>query len=433
MSDLVYLTGFGNEHVTEAEPGVLPERGNSPQRVAGGLYAEQLSGTAFTVPRADNRRTWLYRRRPSVRHVVDLTEIDPGAVGTAPHGERAAPVGQLRWDPRPVDETGSATWLSGLWTVAANGDADRQEGAAAHLYNATESMRGEAFVDTDGELLLLPETGRLRLVTEMGILEVGPAEMAVVPRGVKFRVDLIDRPARGYVGENYGAPLTLPEPGPVGVNAMAMARDFRYPVAAPQPDEPTRLVCKWGGRLFETRLGHSPFDVVAWHGNHAPYRYDLRDYCPVGPVLFDHPDPSIWTLLTSRSATPGVANLDVVLFRERWQVAEHTFRPPWFHSNVMSELMGLIEGGYDGKAHGFAPGGVSIHNAFLPHGPDVGAFEAASTADLGAERMPPFLAFMFESRYPWLPTDRAAASPALQTDYADHWIGLDPGGVDRGG
>lgn len=453
MSDLDYLTGFGNEHESEAEPGVLPKGRNSPQQVAGGLYAEQISGTAFTASRADTRRSWFYRRRPSVRHVTGLGEIDTGELRTAPHGERAAPVAQLRWSPIPIPDPAGTngnhtdrgpTWLSGLRTVAANGNAHLQRGGATHLYHATRSMGGRAadhdadigpgpdgegrdtvFVNADGELMILPEIGRLRLVTEMGLLDVGPAELAVIPRGVKFRVDLLDGSARGYVCENYGAPFTLPEHGLIGTNALAMPRDFHYPVAAPQTDEPTRLVLKWDGRLFDTALDHTPLDVVAWHGNHAPYGYRLRDYCPVGPVLFDHPDPSIWTVLTSPSDTPGVANIDFVLFRERWLVSEDTFRPPWFHTNTMSELMGLIEGAYDGKTEGFAPGGVSIHNAFLPHGPDNGVFEAASAADLGPVRMDPFLAFMFESRYPWLPTDWAVGLPQLQAGYAEHWAGLD--------
>lgn len=423
--DLRYQSGFGNEHTTEAEPGVLPKGRNSPQRVANDLYAEQLSGTAFTVARARNLRSWLYRIRPSVRHIADLVEVDPGLIRTGPCREGRAPVAQLRWDPVPLDRARPTTWLSGLSTVAVNGDAHLQCGAANHLYFATESMVDEVFVDADGELLILPEQGRLRLVTEMGVLTVGPAELAVVPRGVKFRVELMDGPSRGYVCENYGSAFGLPEPGPVGLNAMAMPRDFLYPVAAYEPDDrPTRLVFKYDGRLLETNLAHSPLDVVAWHGNYGPYRYNLRDYCPIGPVLFDHPDPSIWTVLTSTSDTAGVANIDFVLFRERWLVQEDTFRPPWFHSNVMSEFMGLLDGVYDAKLHGFVPGGVSIHNAFLPHGPDDQSFEAASTVDLEPTRMDPFLAFMFESRYAWIPTAWAAGLPQLQSDYTGHWAGL---------
>ncbi len=421
-ADIDYQSGFGNEHASEAEPGVLPHGRNSPQRVAHDLYTEQLTGTAFTMARAANLRTWLYRVRPSVRHVTDLVDIDRGPLRTAPCRDVAAPVAQLRWDPVPVDEAAPATWLTGLHTVAVNGDAHLQRGAATHLYLATESMVDEVFVDADGELLIVPQDGAIRLVTEMGVLTAAPTEIAVIPRGVKFRVELIDGSARGYVCENYGAPFTLPEPGLIGPDALAMPRDFLYPVAAYEPeDRPTRLVFKYDGRLLETHLEHSPLDVVAWHGNLAPYKYDLRNYCPIGPVLFDHPAPSLWTLLTSVSDTAGMANVDFVLFRERWLVQEDTFRPPWFHSNIMSELMGLIEGVYDAKLHGFVPGGLSIHNAFLPHGPDNEAFERASTIDLEPTRMEPLLAFMFESRYAWIPTRWAVELPQRQDDYADHW------------
>ncbi|MEM8922089.1 MAG: homogentisate 1,2-dioxygenase [Actinomycetota bacterium] len=420
-----HLFGFGNEHATEAEPGVLPVGRNSPQRVAHDLYTEQLSGTAFTAPRAENARSWLYRVRPSVRHITGLTEIDAGLVRTGPDRNRSAPVAQLRWSPLPMEEGRGRTWLDGLRTVAVSGDAHLHLGGATHVYVADTSMTDEVFVDADGELLLVPEVGGLRLVTEMGVLVVEPSELAVIPRGVKFRVELVDGPARGYVGENYGPALRLPEAGPIGLNAMAMPRDFRYPVAAYEPDHPTRLVFKHDGRLFDTRLEHTPLDVVAWHGNYAPYAYDLRRYCPIGPVLFDHPDPSIWTVLTSPSGTPGVANIDVVVFRERWLVAEDTFRPPWFHSNVMSEFMGLIDGVYDAKPDGFVPGGMSIHNGFLPHGPDNQAFERASNAELTPTRMEPSLAFMLESRLAWTPTRWAAELPQRQADYAAHWNKLD--------
>ena len=420
-----YQSGFGNEHATEAEPGVLPIGQNSPQRVAHDLYTEQLTGSAFTVARADALRTWMYRIRPSVRHVTGLRDVDPGNIRTSPCREGAPPVAQLRWSPIPVGDE-PATWLSGLCTLAANGDAHTQRGAATHLYFANESMVDEVFADADGELLILPQQGTLRLVTELGTLTVGPAELATVPRGVKFRVELMEETARGYVCENYGAPFRLPDPGLIGVDALAMPRDFLYPVAGYEPaDRPTRLVFKHDGRLLETHLPHSPLDVVAWHGNYAPYKYDLRSYCPLGPLLFDHPAPSIWTLLTSPSESPGTANIDFVLFRERWAVQEHTFRPPWYHSNVMSELMGLIEGTYDAKLEGFLPGGVSIHNAFLPHGPDIDAYDAGTTAELEPRRMADMLAFMFESRYAWIPTAWAAGLGELQDGYTDAWMPLD--------
>ena len=420
-----YQTGFGNEHATEAEPGVLPTGQNSPQRVAHDLYTEQLTGSAFTVARADALRTWMYRIRPSVRHVTALRDIDPGNIRTSPCRDGSPPVAQLRWSPIGVGDE-PATWLSGLSTLAANGDAHTQRGAATHLYFANESMVDEVFADADGELLILPQQGTLRLITELGTLTAGPAELATIPRGVKFRVELMEETARGYVCENYGAPFRLPDPGLIGVDALAMPRDFLYPVAGYESaDRPTRLVFKHDGRLLETHLPHSPLDVVAWHGNYAPYKYDLRNYCPLGPLLFDHPAPSIWTLLTSPSDTAGTANVDFVLFRERWAVQEHTFRPPWYHSNVMSELMGLIEGTYDAKLEGFLPGGVSIHNAFLPHGPDIDAYDAGTTAEPGPRRMADMLAFMFESRYAWIPTEWASGLAELQDDYAGGWEPLD--------
>jgi homogentisate 1,2-dioxygenase len=437
--ELTYLTGFGNEHASEALPGVLPAGQNSPQNVAYGLYAEQLSGSAFTTPRARNLRTWLYRIRPSIAHFSGrLAEAEPGLWRTAPCREARLPVTQLRWDPLPI-AAGRYSWLEGLCTIATCGDASMQIGGAVHLYRATESMTNQVVVDADGELLIAPELGGLRLVTELGVLEVHPSEMAVIPRGVKFRVELAGGPARGYVCENYGLPLTLPEPGPIGLNALAMPRDFCYPTAAfDDRDQPHQLFVRYDGRLLVAELGHSPLDVVAWHGSYAPYKYDLRRYCPIGPVLFDHPDPSLWTVLTSPSDTPGVANIDFVLFRERWLVAEHTFRPPWFHSNVMSELMGLIEGAYDAKVEGFEPGGLSLHNSFIPHGPDSDAFSAASHGPLEPVRMEPFLAVMFESRYRWVPTGWALGLPERQADYADRWAALgsrfdpsstpDPGG-----
>lgn len=423
---LDYLVGFGNHHESEAVDGVLPVGQNSPQRVAHDLYTEQISGTAFTVERARNRRSWLYRRRPSVRHLTGFRSVERSVWGTAPLSAPQPPPAQHRWDPPAIDAATGATWLSGMTGMVAAGDASAQTGASVGVYRCDTSMHDEVFASADGELLIVPQLGELLLVTEFGRLIVGPGEVAVVPAAVKFRVELAaDGPARGWVCENHGALFELPEPGPIGTNALAMARDFRYPVAAPEDDAPTRMLLKYDGALYETELDHSPLDVVAWHGNHAPYVYDLRRYCAIGPVVFDHPDPSIWTVLTSPSDTPGMANLDLVLFRDRWSVAEHTFRPPWFHTNVMSEFMGLIDGAYDGKAVGFAPGGMSLHNAFLPHGPDLGTFEAASTAELEPQKLDGMLAFMLESRHRWRLGEWARTAAERQQDYADHWAGLE--------
>ena len=427
MAELNYQSGFGNQFETEAESGVLPLGQNSPQKVKGDLYTEQITGTAFTAPRSSMRRSWVYRIRPSVQHLTNLQPIDPGLIRTGADREGSTTATQLRWDPFPSISSDS-NWLTGLTTVATNGNSELQTGGAVHHFAATQSMGDTAFVNTDGELMLVPYMGRLLLQTEMGHLEISPGHIAVIPRGIKFSVDLLDEMARGYVCENYGAAFSLPEHGLVGVDANALPRDFEYPVARYDDDhQPTKLVAKISGALFANDLKHSPFDVVAWHGNLAPYRYELRRFCALGPVIFDHPDPSIWTLLSSPSDAPGTANLDIILFREHWRLAENTFRPPWFHSNVMSELMALIEGVYDAKAEGFVPGGISIHNSFIPHGPDSDAFKSATEADLAPTKGPDSLAVMWESRYRWVPTSWAMALSELQDDYPERWSELNSG------
>jgi homogentisate 1,2-dioxygenase len=419
-----YLSGFGNEHASEAVEGALPVGQNSPQRPAHGLYAEQLSGTAFTAPRAENRRTWMYRIRPSVLHVHDLRPIDHPTLRTAPARETDPPIGQLRWDPVPMPDE-SLTFLDGLRTIATNGDVHTQTGMAAHVYLANRSMGNTYLYDADGELLIVPQEGALRVVTECGVLEVAPREVCLIPRGMKFKVDLVDDHARGYVCENYGAYLTLPERGPIGANGLANARDFLAPTAAfEDSDEAGTVFVKFDGRLFASDVDHSPLDVVAWHGNHVPYKYDLAHFNVIGSISFDHPDPSIFTVLTAPSDRPGTANVDFVIFPDRWLVAEHTFRPPYFHMNIMSEFMGLIYGVYDAKLEGFGAGGFSLHNQYWPHGPDNEAWEGASSAELTPQKLEGTLAFMFETRYPLIPTAYASTLPALQEDYQEVWATL---------
>jgi homogentisate 1,2-dioxygenase len=416
-----YQTGFGNGFETEALPGALPIGRNSPQRCAYGLYAEQLSGSPFTAPRAANERSWLYRIRPTVQHWGRMTRRNPGLWRTAPCAEVELPPAPMRWDPLELPTASSTTFLEGIRTITTAGDAGAMAGMAAHLYSCNQSMQREYFSNADGELLLVPQQGRLRLATEFGILELEPGEIAVLPRGVQVRVELPDGAARGYLCENYGGAFTLPERGLIGANCLANPRDFLTPVAAYEDlEEPSTMVVKWGGTLWQTALDHSPLDVVAWHGNYAPYKYDLRRFSPVGPILFDHADPSIYTVLTSLSETPGTANVDFVCFPERWMVAEDTFRPPWYHRNVMSEFMGLIYGQYDAKPRGFVPGGFSLHNMMLPHGPDVDAFERASTVELAPQKLTGTMAFMFETRFPQRVTRFAAESPAFQHDYVDY-------------
>jgi homogentisate 1,2-dioxygenase len=421
-----YMPGFGNDFETEALPGALPQGMNSPQRVAYGLYGEQLSGTAFTAPSHQNERTWCYRIRPSVRHSGRFRAIDVPLWKTAPHIPGGViSLGQYRWDPVPVPDA-PLDWVTGMRTMTTAGDVNVQTGMAAHVYLVTASMEDAYFSSADGELLVVPQQGRLRLCTELGVIDLGPQEIAILPRGLVYRVELVEGPARGFVCENYGQKFALPGRGPIGANCMANRRDFLTPVAAFEDREaPSTLTLKWCGRFHRCELGHSPLDVVAWHGNYAPVKYDLNDYCPVGAILFDHPDPSIFTVLTAPSGVEGTANIDFVLFRDRWMVAEDTFRPPWYHRNVMSELMGNIHGQYDAKPQGFVPGGISLHNMMLPHGPDADAFAKATEAELAPVKLEDTMSFMFETRFPQHLTEFAAREAPLQDDYAACWDGLE--------
>jgi homogentisate 1,2-dioxygenase len=418
-----YASGFGNEFATEARAGALPAAQNSPQHVPFGLYAEQLSGTPFTAPRAESRRSWLYRGRPSADH-RPYRRIEPQLLRSGPFAEVPPTPNRLRWDPLPYPDA-AADFVDGLCTIAGNGDPARRAGIAIHSYVANRSMERRAFFNADAEMLFVPQDGPLELITEFGRIDLAPGEIAVLPRGVRVRVELFGARARGYVCENYGALLRLPERGPIGANGLANARDFLTPVAAVDAtSEPTEVVQKFCGALWSTQLDRSPFDVVAWHGNYAPYKYDLARFAAMNSVRFDHADPSIFTVLTSPSDTPGTANLDFVIFPPRWSVAEHTVRPPWFHRNVMNEYMGLIAGTYDAKAEGFVPGGGSLHNCMSAHGPDVASYRAAVEATLVPQKIEDSLAFMFESCEVLVPTAFALATPALQTDYDACWNGF---------
>jgi len=412
-----YMSGFGNGFETEALPGALPIGRNSPQRCPYGLYAEQLSGSPFTAPRSTNKRAWLYRIRPTVANWGHFDKADIGLWRTGPAHATDVPIAPMRWSPIPIP-THSLTFIEGMCTMTTTGDVESRAGMGAHLYFATRSMEDEYFYNADGEMLLVPQEGRLRLCTEFGLIEVEPGEIAVIPRGVKIRVELVAGPARGYMCENYGSAFAPPERGPIGANCLANQRDFLAPVAMYEDrDTPSRLFVKWGGKLWATAIDHSPLDVVAWHGNYVPYKYDLRRFSPVGPILFDHADPSIYTVLTSMSDTAGTANVDFVIFPERWLVTEDTFRPPWYHMNVMSEFMGLIYGQYDAKAHGFLPGGASLHNCMLPHGPDKESFERASNVELKPSKLEGTMAFMFESCLPQRVTEYAVKVEQLQKPY----------------
>ena len=422
-----YMPGFGNHFSTEAVAGALPVGQNSPQKTPLGLYAEQLSGTAFTAPRTENRRSWLYRLRPSAQHPAYQT-IDRGLIRSGPFDEVPPNPNRMRWNPLPVPEA-PTDWVEGLVTYAGTGDADADAGVGIHLYAANRSMTDRVFYSADGELLIVPQQGAHRFVTEFGVIEAEPGHVVLIPRGVRFRVDLFG-PSRGYVCENYGAAFRIPDLGPIGANGLANPRDFEAPVAAFEDiDRPTECIQKYGGQLWTTTFDHSPLDVVAWHGNYAPCRYDTARFNTINTVSYDHPDPSIFTVLTSPSDTPGTANCDFVIFPPRWMVAEGTFRPPWFHRNVMSEFMGLVTGAYDAKADGFVPGGASLHNRMSGHGPDQATYDAAIKAELKPHKIEGTLAFMFETRAPIRVTKWAQTTPLMQLDYDDCWSGFAKGQV----
>ncbi|MCX7962237.1 MAG: homogentisate 1,2-dioxygenase [Burkholderiales bacterium] len=419
---LAYQSGFGNTFSTEAVKGALPVGQNSPQRPPLGLYAEVLSGTAFTAPRAENLSVWLYKLRPSAMH-PPYRRMSNGLIRSGPFDEVETPPARLRWSPLPIPSK-PTDFLDGLVTVAGSGDPASLAGVAVHVYRANRSMTDRYFWCADGELMIVPQQGALSLFTELGKLEVAPGEIALVPRGMKFKVEVAG-PSRGYVCENYGAHFRLPELGPIGAQGLAQKRDFLAPVAAFEDTERRcEVVLKFQGRLWAAEYPHSPLDVVAWHGNYAPFKYDTARFMAVNTVTFDHPDPSIFTVLTSPSGLPGVANCDFVIFPPRWMVAEHTFRPPWFHRNAMSELMGLVKGVYDAKAEGFLPGGISIHNAFQGHGPDLATWEKASAATLAPQKLENTLAFMWESRFVFRPTKHALAARERQKDYERCWDGF---------
>ena len=418
-----YMSGFANEFATEALPGALPVGRNSPQRAPYGLYAEQVSGTAFTAPRAHNRRSWLYRIRPAAMH-KPFVRIEQDRWQSRFDEVPPSP-NQLRWSPPPMP-TVPTDFVDGIVTMAGNGGPEAQTGCGIHLYLANRSMQDRFFYNADGEMLIVPQQGRLLIATEMGQLAVEPQEIVVIPRGVRFRVELPDGEARGYICENYGALFKLPDLGVIGSNGLANPRDFLTPVASYEDREGKfELVARFQGNLWRAEINHSPLDVVAWHGNYAPYKYDLRHFNTIGSISYDHPDPSIFLVLQSPSDTPGVDTIDFVIFGPRWLAAQDTFRPPWFHRNIASEFMGLINGVYDAKAEGFAPGGASLHNCMSGHGPDAETFERASAADTGTpHHITDTMAFMFETPGVIRPTRYAAESALLQHDYYTCWQGL---------
>lgn len=422
-NSISYLNGFGNHFESEAVAGTLVRGRNSPQQVPYGLYAEQLSGSAFTSPRHVNLSSWLYRIRPSVLHGHFSLVTHTKLCGT-PFDSTHTPPMQMRWDPLAYPAT-DCHFIESLVTMAGNGCIAMQTGAAIHLYCATCSMQDEFFYNADGDFLIVPQEGDLRFKTEFGLMDVKPGEMCVIPRGIKFQVELLQNKARGYICENFGLPFRLPELGVIGANGLANPRDFQSPAAAYEDKQGQfKLLAKFQGKLWEAEINHSPLDIVAWRGNYAPYKYDLSLFNTINSVSFDHPDPSIFTVLSSPSNIAGVANVDFVIFPPRWMVASETFRPPYYHRNIMSEYMGLIHGAYDAKETGFIPGGGSLHNCMSAHGPDESAYNKGIRSTLKPEYYGDTLAFMFECRQVWQLTAEALNGDFRQKDYLDCWKSL---------
>ena len=419
-----YASGFASYFEMEAIEGALPKGKNAPQKPPLGLYAEQLSGTAFTRPRSQNFRSWLYRIRPSVSQ-GKFSHLPMKLFTSPPFGsqEPLSP-NQMRWDPLPIPEE-KLDFIDGCVSWLGIGSPQSFTGGCIHLYALTKGMENRFFYNCDAEMLLVPQEGSLSVSTELGRLELEPGYIASIPRGLKFQVNPKGKFARGYVLENFGQAFQLPELGPIGANGLANPRDFEYPSAEFfDTSGDFQIICKYQGHMWLSYQHHHPLDVVAWHGNYAPYRYDLRLFNTIGSISFDHPDPSIFTVLTSQTDSPGVANIDFVIFPERWMVAEDTFRPPYYHRNIMSEYMGLIYGSYDAKPGGFVPGGGSLHNCMAPHGPDQEAFQHASEVKLQPEHYQDTLAFMFESKLVWQPTRFALDTHLLQKNYHECWSGL---------
>ena len=418
-----YQSGFGNEFFTEAVAGALPGGRNSPQKHPLGLYTEQLNGTPFTAPRGATRWTWTYRIRPSAMH-KPFHQIPNGLIRGGPFDEVPPTPNQLRWRPLPVPGA-PADFIAGIATLGGNGDPSLQTGAAIHLYAANASMHDRFFYNSDGELAIVPQLGGLRFHTELGLLEIAPGELGVIPRGVKFRVELTDPAARGYICENYGSFLRLPELGPIGTFGLANSRDFLAPAAAFEDREGDfRIITKFCGALWEAEIDHSPLDVVAWHGNYTPYKYDLAKFNCINSVTWDHPDPSIYCVLAAPTAIPGTSNVEIGCFPPRWSVANDTFRPPPFHRNIASEFMGLIHGEYIGKGASFVPGSASLHNCMAGHGPDAEAYERGLNAEMKPVYLDSGLAFLFETQLVVRPTRFALESEILERDYYRNWQGI---------
>lgn len=443
-----YTYGYGNELFSEAVAGALPLLGNTPQRCNFGLYAEQLSGTSFTTPRVHNKKVWMYKIRPSAAHapMVPYTKNHLFVNDFSGENGQINP-NQLRFKPFPLPPKDvSVDFVDGIITLGGAGDPSTKAGFAVHVYCCNADMKNKAFCNSDGDLLVVPQLTPLTVTTETGKMRVAPGEFFLIPRGIKFSVDLDmatdlsrhegeDSYARGYICEVYDSHFIIPDLGPIGANGLAHPKHFASPTAfyesktfPTEEGEDYVLVQKFIGKLFSTTLESSPFDVVAWSGNYIPVKYDLANFNTIGSVSYDHLDPSIFTVLTSQTTSPGVAAIDFVVFPPRYAVQEDTFRPPYYHRNIMTEFMGNVMGQYDAKPEGFVPGSASLHSCMMGHGPDAATykkFSDKSVAPNGPVRMSKNdLAFMFESTYIMKLTKWANEPCHQQTEYYKCWMDL---------
>ena len=416
--------GFANAFESEALPDALPRDQNSPRLSAYGLYAEQINATGFVARREHNRRSWVYRIRPAAQHSklepldhptyrqdFDLDNPEPNLSG---------------WAPLPMPDS-PTDFVDGIYTLGGSGGAEVRRGFAVHLYVANRSMENRSFYNADGEMLLVPQQGKLTLQTESGVLDVDPGMVAIIPRGLKFSVLLREDHARGYIGEVFGRSFHLPERGPVGANGLADSRHFRAPVAYHE----NRLVpgysitAKFCGKLFGATQDYSPYDVVAWHGDYTPYVYELRHFSPVINGRMDHADPSIFSVLTAPLDEEGANNLDFVFFPPRWDVSEGTFRPPFFHRNAVTEINGIIRDPAGYKAP-FYSGGCFITPAMTAHGIRAGGVEGfLSMSDEAADRPHRFrdnsMWFQFETVLPFYLTSWAKKAGQRIDDWHHIW------------
>ncbi|KAH9874017.1 hypothetical protein IAQ61_004645 [Plenodomus lingam] len=371
-----YQAGWGNRHQSEVIPGTLPVAQNNPQEVRFGLYTEGITYSAFAAPRAHNYSTYMYRCRPAAAHngyvpFESKSNIQNCFLSLNP--KVATLPEQAEWRPFPLPkEEEKIDFANGLHTLAGSGDPNIREGLALYVYMINSSMERRAFCNADGDFLICAQLGTLDIVTEMGKIFLQPGEICVIQRGIRFCMNLAPdtKVARGYITEVWGSMWELPDLGPLGGHGLANPRDFLYPVAAIDDNLHVdwQIVNKINGELVAIQQDHSPFDLVAWHGNVVPYKYDLTKFSSQNSTSIDHTDPSIFTVLTAKSRDPLTPLADFLWFGPRWDVATNTFRLPYFHRNSASEFLACLYGQGLGRSDDFQPGGGSFEGGHTPHG-----------------------------------------------------------------